>query len=148
PSSWMVVKLYSPAFTTPSFVEAFRTEAESWSRIAGIHGVGAAELGRVGQALYRASPYFPSKDVQKILTKCFHAKRRTPPALALEIAAQAALILDEVRKSTGWLHRSVRPAHVLIGYQGQVRLLDFGASKDAITVPPESPLGLFYLSYS
>jgi hypothetical protein len=149
-ADWKVLKTYSSVLATSAFISALQQEATQWGPISSHVGVGDAEYGKVGVTTYRVAPFFPSKDVQKILTKCFHLKRKTPPNVALEIAAQCALILSEVQRNTGWLHKSLRPAHVLVGYSGKVRLLDFGTAKDVLTtqVPSGSPLDLFYLSYS
>ena len=63
-------------------------------------------------------------------------KSRPSPALAILIAAEIALALDYVHRSTddggrplGLIHRDISPSNILISSSGEVKLADFGVAK-------------------
>src|SRR5262245_54485255 len=66
---WALVKVYAQSLATPAFFKGLADEVSGYRALGQAPGVlPLKEAGRVGPLPYRAAPYFPSKDVQKILT--------------------------------------------------------------------------------
>ncbi len=85
---------------------------------------------------YLVSEYFPSISVEDLTRKV----RKVPLAEALYIAAEAAEGLaalhaarDMTGKSLGLVHRDVSPHNLLVGWDGRIKVIDFGIVKKAET---------------
>jgi serine/threonine-protein kinase len=94
------------------------------------------EVGREAGIHYLAMEYVHGQDLRALLARAGSAGTRVPLELALTIVAGAAAGLEhahERRNSDGTpmgiVHRDVSPSNIMIGYDGAVKLLDFGIAK-------------------
>jgi len=94
------------------------------------------EVGREAGVHYLAMEYVHGQDLRALLARAGSAGTRVPLELALTIVAGAAAGLEhahERRNSDGTpmgiVHRDVSPSNIMIGYDGAVKLLDFGIAK-------------------
>lgn len=83
--------------------------------------------------------YVPGETLSTVLAALDAKDARLPVSLALALAAQVAHGLHAAHETTdadgtplGVLHRDVAPAHVLLGYDGGVRLSGFGIARTAV----------------
>ncbi|MEO7734036.1 MAG: serine/threonine-protein kinase, partial [Kofleriaceae bacterium] len=98
-----------------------------------------AQVFEVGQDTgihYLAMEYVHGQDLRALLAKAGSTGTRVPIELALTVVAGAAAGLDHAheRRSSdgtpmGIVHRDVSPSNIMIGYDGSVKLLDFGIAK-------------------
>lgn len=94
------------------------------------------EVGQEGGNHYLAMEYVHGQDLRAVLAKAGQVGVRIPTELALAIVAGAAAGLHHAhdRRSPdgaplGIVHRDVSPSNIMIGYDGAVKLLDFGIAK-------------------
>jgi eukaryotic-like serine/threonine-protein kinase len=94
------------------------------------------EVGQENGVHYLAMEYVHGQDLRAVLAKAGQSGARIPIELSLAIVAGAAAGLHHAhdRRSPdgvplGIVHRDVSPSNVMIGYDGAVKLLDFGIAK-------------------
>jgi serine/threonine protein kinase len=94
------------------------------------------EVGEEGGIHFLAMEYVHGQDLRALLAKAGSEGTRVPLELALTVVAGAASGLHhahERRTSDGTpmgiVHRDVSPSNIMIGYDGAVKLLDFGIAK-------------------
>jgi serine/threonine protein kinase len=93
------------------------------------------EVGEHGGDLFIAMEYVHGVDVRQLLKAYVAQKRDVAPEYPLYVAAQITAALHHAhtaRDLTGRplniVHRDVSPSNVLIGFDGHVKLLDFGVA--------------------
>jgi serine/threonine protein kinase len=94
------------------------------------------EVGEDGGIHFLAMEYVHGQDLRALLAKAGSDGTRVPLELALTVVAGAAAGLNHAheRRSSdgtpmGIVHRDVSPSNIMIGYDGAVKLLDFGIAK-------------------
>jgi serine/threonine-protein kinase len=94
------------------------------------------DLGEEGDELYMVIEHVPGASFAQVLTKLTTLGRRLLPAMSVAIVADAAAGLhaahearDEHGRALNIVHRDVSPQNVLLGTQGQVKVIDFGVAK-------------------
>ncbi|MBK7399498.1 MAG: serine/threonine protein kinase [Myxococcales bacterium] len=94
------------------------------------------DLGRVGGALFIAMEYVQGLDLATLLA--WNRRRNAPVAVSVAgyVAAEVAKGLDhahrrrdEQMRPLGIVHRDVSPQNVLLSYEGEVKVTDFGIAK-------------------
>ncbi|WP_438033134.1 protein kinase domain-containing protein [Sorangium sp. So ce204] len=121
----------------PDFEAMFLDEATLVSQI---HHPNVAETIDVGEedgVLYQVMELIDGEPLNLVLRES-KARGGLPLPFALRIVAEAALGLHaahELRggdgKPVGLVHRDVSPQNILVGYDGSVKILDFGVAKAA-----------------
>src|SRR4029450_13259952 len=94
------------------------------------------DLGKLGEDYYIAMEYVEGKDLRSILNSARKQNQPLPARLALLIPARLASALDYAHRKRdfdnrelGLVHRDVSPQNVLISYEGDIKLCDFGIVK-------------------
>jgi eukaryotic-like serine/threonine-protein kinase len=129
-----VVKEILPAFADdPRFAEMLIHEAKIAARLGHRRIVQVFDLGKHEQHLYIAMEYVEGFDLNSLLRQCTEHKVALPAPHALGIVADVLEGLDYAHRRTGddgealgVVHRDVSPSNVLISYEGEVKLCDFG----------------------
>ena len=119
-----------------AFIKMFINEAKITSMLQHANIAQIFDLGRVDDAYYIAMEYVFGRDAKQIADRLQKQKRRYPVDVACGIAIRVCEGLDyahhktdEVGHSLGIVHRDVSPANILLAYDGQVKLIDFGVAK-------------------
>jgi serine/threonine-protein kinase len=96
------------------------------------------ELGEENGAHFIAMEYVASDDVRRMSRKAKDAGLQVPLGVIIRIIADAAAGLDhahKVRDARGvvlnLVHRDVSPQNILVGFDGGIKLIDFGVAKAA-----------------
>ena len=118
------------------FVRMFLDEARL---AAGLHHASIAqvyEVGEDGGEFYYAMEYVHGDTVRSLLEECSKAQVRIPLEVAIAVAIGAASGLHHAheRESADGrpleiVHRDVSPSNVMVGYDGAVKVLDFGIAR-------------------
>jgi serine/threonine-protein kinase len=141
-----VVKQILPAFADdPRFAEMLIHEAKLAARLGHRRIVQVFDLGKENEHLYIAMEYVEGFDLNSLLRQCTEQKIALPATHALGIVADvlegldyAHRRLDENDQPLGIVHRDVSPSNVLISYEGEVKLCDFGIAHANDLVKEES----------
>ncbi len=153
-----VIKKILPSLARdPEFVERFVNEARTLVKLS--HGCIAQvlDMGLHEGDPYIALEYVDGKDLRKVAAR---ARERSMPlpltfvlyvmGRVLDALAYAHRKRDEEEKEIGLVHRDVSPQNVLISYEGEVKVIDFGLAKSSLNSARTNPsmiLGKFlYMS--
>lgn len=120
------------------FVEMFIDEAKV---VAGLTHPGIVQifdLGRIDKTYFIAMEYVHGRDLRSILRRARERGMRLPLDLAVLIASRVSAALefahrkkDERGRPMLVVHRDVSPQNILISFEGEVKLTDFGIAKAA-----------------
>jgi len=120
------------------FVRMFIDEAKLAAQLSHNNIIQIYDLGKVDRSHYIAMEYIEGHDLRSILEKCRLRDVKMPIGLALYITNLLASALDYAHKkhdfdnqALGLVHRDVSPQNVLISFDGDVKLCDFGIAKAA-----------------
>ncbi|HKY62739.1 MAG TPA: protein kinase [bacterium] len=112
------------------------------------------ELGREGETYYIAMEYVEGVDLRHLVQRLKTAQRRLPPELALHIAVETLKGLHYAHERTlknrgklGIVHRDVSPQNILLSFEGEVKVTDFGIAK-ALTQTHETQTGVLKGKYA
>ncbi len=102
------------------------------------HGsiVQVIDLGREGDTMYIAMEYVEGFDLSELLRRCSQSKVPLPVEFSLMIVQEVLRALDYAHKKKGQdgrplgiVHRNVSPSNVIVSFDGQVKLCDFGIAR-------------------
>jgi serine/threonine protein kinase len=118
------------------FLRMFTDEAKIASRLVHPNIVQIFDLGEADGLPYIAMEYVPGRDVFRVLQRLGSLDRRCPWRLATKIVAEVCTGLQfahEFRSPDGQpqeiVHRDVSPRNIIITYNGEVKLTDFGVAR-------------------
>jgi serine/threonine-protein kinase len=122
----------------PAFLSMFLDEARIAARLHHPNVVEIYDLGKEGDALFIAMEFIHGEDLRRIEKRAAELSRPLPIPLACRIVRDAASGLDYAHrrtdaqgKSLGIVHRDVSPQNILVGFDGGVKVVDFGVAKAA-----------------
>ena len=122
--------------TDDNFIQMFLDEARVIATLNHPNIARLLEIGKDGQVYFLAMEFVRGETVRAVLEKGARAKQRVPYDVVLGIAARVAHALHHAhdRKSAAGalldiVHRDVTPSNVMVGFDGVVKLLDFGVAR-------------------
>ena len=120
------------------FFTMFRDEAKITMRLDHPNIARINEFGVEAGVHYIEMEYVAGEDVRRIEKRAAAVGKGIPIGIILRIIADAAAGLDFAHKAKdakgvplGLVHRDVSPQNILIGFDGSVKLIDFGVAKAA-----------------
>jgi serine/threonine protein kinase len=94
------------------------------------------DIGKLGGSYFFTMEYVHGEDVRRLMHTVVTEGKLLPINLALQIAAGALAGLHHAHdrlnddgQPLGVVHRDVSPSNVMIGFEGTVKVLDFGVAK-------------------
>lgn len=133
----VAVKTMLPALSgDPHFQELFLTEAGLASRIKHPNVCEIFDLGEEHHVLYIVMEWIDGESLSTLLSTCRKQKRTIPFSVATKLVLDAAKGLhaahelrNDAGEMLGLVHRDVSPQNILVTYDGQVKIVDFGVAK-------------------
>ncbi len=153
-----VIKKILPAFAQDTeFVERFVNEARVLVKLS--HGSIAQvlDVGLFEGDPYIALEYVEGKDLRRVLARARDRGSPLPLSFALYVVGRVLDALayahrkrDEEDRELHLVHRDISPQNILISYEGEVKVIDFGLAKSSLSASNTNPsliLGKFlYMS--
>ncbi|MFZ5876763.1 MAG: serine/threonine protein kinase [Nitrospirota bacterium] len=120
------------------FVQMFVNEAKLAAQITHPNVVQIYDFGAVLGTYYMAMEYVMGKSLAAVLAQGQKLGKPIPVSAAAHVTARIAAGLDHAYRGAaasgaplGIIHRDISPQNILIGYNGDVKLVDFGIAKAA-----------------
>ncbi len=153
----LVIKRILPELAkSKDFVDMFVHEAKLAVRLSHANIVQVFDLGRApgaeagagptADAYYMAMEYVHGFDLATVLSRARRTQTTLPVEMGAYVASEVAKGLDhahrrrdEQSRPLGIVHRDVSPQNVLLSFEGEVKVTDFGIAKarDAVGQAPE-----------
>ena len=144
----VAIKKILPHLTDSSdFVTMFIDEAKLAAQLNHNNIIHIYDLGKIGDDYFIAMEFVDGKDLRSILNSARAESRPLPLGLALLVGSRLASALDHAHRQKdfegrplGLVHRDVSPQNVLISFEGDIKLCDFGIVK-AVTKASKTQMG-------
>jgi len=118
------------------FIDMFIAEAKLVARLNHKNIAQVYDFGKIDQNYFIAMEYIRGKDLRAIFKRCNGKNIKLPVALAVFIAKEVSSALsyahgqkDSMGRNLGIIHRDISPQNILISYEGEVKVVDFGIAK-------------------
>jgi serine/threonine protein kinase/Tfp pilus assembly protein PilF len=130
------------------FVSMFINEAKIAARLSHPNIVQIFDFGKIDNYYFIAMEYVHGENLRALLQRAAQKGISLSPELAAFIIARACAGLDHAHRKTDEsgrplriVHRDVSPQNVLVSYDGDVKVVDFGIAK-AVAESPEATRGV------
>jgi serine/threonine-protein kinase len=117
------------------FIRMFLDEARVAATLHHQHIVQVHDIGESAGEYFIAMEYVHGEDVRKILSSAARQRTHVPLGYAIAIVSAAAAGLHYAHERRGAdkqplniVHRDVSPSNVLVGYDGSIKVVDFGVA--------------------
>ncbi len=121
------------------FISRFVDEAQVAIKLQHVNVAQVFEVGRVGDEYFLALEYVEGRDLRRTLALLGHRKTRLPVDLALFIGRELANGLAYAHRRTSsdgsslnLVHCDISPPNVLVSFEGETKVIDFGIAKSAL----------------
>ncbi|NOJ95681.1 protein kinase [Corallococcus coralloides] len=120
------------------FISMFIDEAKISVQLTHANIAQIYELGQIASSYFISMEYIPGKDMRAIFDRCRKKGEPAPVPLVAFCVAKMCEGLDYAhRKKDGMgrdlniVHRDISPQNVLVSFEGEVKVIDFGIAKAA-----------------
>jgi serine/threonine protein kinase len=120
------------------FVRMFLDEARLAAQLQHPNIAQVYDLGMLGDSYFFTMEYVHGETVRSLLHRALSRQRSLPLACVLTVIAGAAGGLHHAHdrmsndgRRLGIVHRDVSPSNLMVSYEGNVKILDFGVAKAA-----------------
>ena len=118
------------------FISMFVDEARIAVQLSHANIVQVMELGKHDENLYIAMEYISGRDLRQMIDRFRKQKQPMPIPQACLMVAEVCEALDYAHRKRdasgrplGIVHRDVSPQNVLVSFEGETKLIDFGIAK-------------------
>ncbi|MDB4961821.1 MAG: masK16 [Myxococcales bacterium] len=126
-------------------IDMFLNEAKIAGRLTHPNIVQVLDVGEAQGALYLAMEYVHGKDLRGVIKKLQQGRTLMPLGEACYVVREVAQALhhaywsmDMAGQRLSVVHRDVSPHNIIMGYEGTVKLLDFGVAMSSVTEHAEA----------
>ena len=144
----VIKRIRADAAKEPKFVKMFLDEARLAASLHHHNIVQVHDVGQENGDYYFAMEYVHGEDLRRFLLHLAKQKIKTPLEHVVAIVSAACAGLHHAheqrgpdRKPLGLVHRDVSPANILVGHDGNVKVVDFGIAK-AVAKTSETRTGV------
>ncbi|RME22254.1 MAG: serine/threonine protein kinase [Deltaproteobacteria bacterium] len=133
----IVIKRIRPHLSdNPTFVKMFLNEAKLAAQLNHSNIAQIFDLGRIGRSYFIAMEYIDGRDMRTIVPKARKKGIDFPIEYSLKVARDVCEGLyyahrktDEKGNPLNIVHRDVSPENIMVSFDGEVKILDFGIAK-------------------
>jgi type II secretory pathway pseudopilin PulG len=134
----VVIKRLKPHLAlNPEAVAQFIDEAKMGSQLAHSNIVTVSDFGKVGDGYYLAEEFVDGRTLAQIAVRYREKYGRTVPIAIVYHVVHEVLVgiayaherADTQGRPLGIVHRDVSPTNIMVSFEGEVKLLDFGIVK-------------------
>jgi len=133
----VVIKEMLPLLAhSTQFSDMLVAEAKLAARLDHANIVKVEDLGRAQGSLFIAMEYVEGLDLRELLRRCAKARVALPVEFSLRVVIEVLRGLsfahrarDEEGRPLGIVHRDVSPSNVLLSFEGEVKVCDFGIAR-------------------
>jgi serine/threonine-protein kinase len=118
------------------FIRMFLDEARVAANLHHQHIVQVHDIGEADGEYFIAMEYIHGEDVRSLLSAASKGRAHVPLGIAIAIVSSAAAGLHYAherqgpdKRPLGIVHRDISPSNILAGYDGSIKILDFGIAK-------------------
>ncbi len=152
----LVIKRILPELgAMPAFVDMFIAEAKIAVTLSHANIVQVFDLGRADDSYFIAMEYVAGFDLATVLRRSRQLRRPLSQELAVFVVSELAKGLDYAhrRRDTNLrpiniVHRDVSPQNVLLSFEGEVKLTDFGIAKARTIAMADTDVGVLKGKYA
>ncbi len=128
------------------FISRFVDEAQVAIKLQHVNVAQVFEVGRVGDEYFLALEYVEGRDLRRTISLLQQRKTRLPVDLALFIGRELANGLAYAHRRTNadgaslnLVHCDISPPNVLVSFEGETKVIDFGIAKSALRATATDP---------
>lgn len=132
----VIKRVLADAEEDPQFVTMFLDEARIAAQLHHPNIVQVFDLGELEGSYYMVMEFLPGQSLGKVARRFHQLDGKMPTALAVQIISAAARGLGHAHRLKGLdgapmqvVHRDVSPQNLMVTYDGQVKVLDFGIAR-------------------
>jgi serine/threonine protein kinase len=136
-----VIKKVLAEKADPSKAKRFLDEAKVVLRLSHSALVNTFDAGEVDGEFYIAMEMVEGKDLREVWNRCVRQRQRIPIEVALQVGREVARVLAYVHSygDLKLVHRDIAPPNILLGYNGDVKLTDFGLARSELKQEKTQP---------
>src|SRR5262245_4519119 len=135
-----VIKKVLPHLSADAqFISRFVDEAQVAIKLQHVNVAQVFEVGRVGDEYFLALEYVEGRDLRRTISLLQQRAQRMPVDLALFIGRELANGLAYAHRRTSadgaslnLVHCDISPPNVLVSFEGETKVIDFGIAKSAL----------------
>ncbi|MBX7098116.1 MAG: protein kinase [Myxococcaceae bacterium] len=134
-----IIKTILPQMNAdPQFIARFHHEAKVLVLLNHSNIAQVADMGEVDRTLFMAIEYVPGVDLSRVMERARSAGAPLPIPVALNVGQRVCEALGYAHRKAGpdgaalgIVHRDVSPQNVMVSYEGEVKVIDFGLAKSS-----------------
>ena len=138
-----IKRIRSHLSTEDAFIKMFLFEAKLAATLQHPNIVQIYDLGKLADSYYIAMEYVSGRDMSKVVPQAEKLGISYPLEYAMLVAADvleglayAHEKVDDYGQPLNIIHRDVTPENIMVGWNGHVRILDFGVAKASSQTDP------------
>ncbi len=128
------------------FIKRFIDEAQVAIKLNHANIAPVFEVGRVDGEYFLGIAYIEGRDLRRTMARLREDSRKLPPDLALYVARELAAGLAYAHRRTdddgtplNLVHCDISPPNVMLSFEGEVKIIDFGIARSAIRLAQSNP---------
>lgn len=147
----LVIKRLLPHFSNqPMFLSMFQNEIQVLMGFCHPNTVQLHDFGKVDEQPFIAMEFLNGKNLRDLTNKIQKKNTQLPIPVALSLIIQAAAGLDYAHSFTNpvtgaaakTIHRDVSPQNLIVSYEGNLKVIDFGIAKADTNIDEKTRVGM------
>jgi serine/threonine-protein kinase len=142
----IIKKILPHLVADQEFIKRFIDEAQVAIKLNHANVAPVFEVGKVDGEYFLAIEYIEGRDLRRLVARQREERTRLPADLCLYIVREVASGLayahrrtDDKGQSLALVHCDISPPNVMVSFEGEVKIIDFGIAKSAIRLAGTNP---------